>query len=139
MTPPAGARERARPAGRGAVSRDESFSGEHPVGLFADRTRAHRFCNALLTFARYIDERSVEDVMIRDLRYAVRLLLHSKIWTAVVVMSLALGIGANTAIFTAVNSLLLRTLPGVDHPETLVRFRNFGENEMGNSFSSYGY
>ena len=35
----AGGRERGRPAGRGAVSRDKCTSGEHPVGLFADRTR----------------------------------------------------------------------------------------------------
>ena len=77
--------------------------------------------------------------MIRDLRHAIRLLLRSKGWTLVVVLSLALGIGANTAIFTAINGLVLRTLPGVDRPETLVRFRWYGENEMGNSFSSYGY
>ena len=76
--------------------------------------------------------------MIRDLRHAIRLLLRSKGWTFVVVITLALGIGANTAIFTAINGLLLRTLP-VDHPETLVRFRNIGENQMGNSFSSYGF
>ncbi|HYM23115.1 MAG TPA: hypothetical protein VEU08_07905, partial [Vicinamibacterales bacterium] len=76
--------------------------------------------------------------MIRDLRHAVRLLLRSKGWTLVVVLCLALGIGANTAIFTAVNGLLLRTLP-VDRPETLVRFRWFGDNDMGNSFSTYGY
>jgi len=76
--------------------------------------------------------------MIRDLRHAVRLLLRSKGWTLVVVLSLALGIGANTAIFTAIDSLTLRTLP-VSHPETLLRFRIIGENQMGNSFSSYGY
>src|SRR5215831_15635554 len=35
----AGGRERGRPAGRGAVGRDKCSSGEHPVGLFADRTR----------------------------------------------------------------------------------------------------
>jgi hypothetical protein len=76
--------------------------------------------------------------MIRDLRHAGRLLLRSKGWTLVVVLSLALGIGANTAIFTAINGLLLRSIP-VDHPETLVRFRYNGENDMGNNFSSYGY
>ena len=76
--------------------------------------------------------------MIQDLRHAIRLLLRSKGWTLVVVASLALGIGANTAIFTAINGLLLRTVP-VDHPETLVCFRWFGVNDMGNSFSSYGY
>ena len=76
--------------------------------------------------------------MIHDLRHAVRLLLRSKGWTAIVVLSLALGIGANTAIFTAINGLLLRTIP-VDHPETLVRFRYQGDNEMANNFGSYGY
>src|SRR5262249_9608200 len=35
----AGGREQGRPAGGGAVGRDQCFSGEHPVGLFADRTR----------------------------------------------------------------------------------------------------
>src|SRR5260221_8339478 len=67
------------------------------------------------------------------------MLARSKGWTAVVVLSLALGIGANTAIFTAINGLLLRTLPAVDHPETLVRFRYQGDNEMANNFGSYGY
>jgi len=76
--------------------------------------------------------------MIRDLRHAVRLLLRSKAWTTVVVLSLALGIGANTAIFTAINGLLLRTIP-VDHPDTLVRFRWVGDNDMGTDFSDYGY
>ena len=76
--------------------------------------------------------------MIRDLRHAVRLLLRSKAWTLVVVLSLALGIGANTAIFTAFNGLLLRTIP-VDHPESLVRFRWIGDNDMGTDYSDYGY
>jgi predicted permease len=76
--------------------------------------------------------------MIRDLRHAVRLLLRSKAWTLVVVLSLALGIGANTAIFTAINGLMFRTIP-VDHPETLVRFRWIGDNDMGTDFSSYGF
>jgi len=74
--------------------------------------------------------------VIRDLRHAVRLLLRSKGWTLVVVLSLALGIGANTAIFTAVDGVLLRTLP-VDRPETLVRFRVVGDNDMGTDFSDY--
>src|SRR5262245_46015240 len=64
-------------------------------------------------------------LMLRDLRYAARLLLRSKGWTAMVVLSLALGIGANTALFSAVNGLALRTLP-VDDPGSLVRFRHVG-------------
>ena len=53
--------------------------------------------------------------MLRDLRHAIRLLLQSKGWTFVVVLSLALVIGANTTIFSAVNELVLRSL-AVDRP-----------------------
>ena len=56
--------------------------------------------------------------MLTDLEHAARLLLQNKAWTIVVVLSLALGIGANIAIFTAVNGLLLRTIPVAD-PWTL--------------------
>ena len=45
--------------------------------------------------------------MLRDLRHGFRVLLQAKGWTAVVVLSLAVGIGANTAVFTAVNAILL--------------------------------
>lgn len=55
----------------------------------------------------------------QDLRLAVRTLLATPVVTAVAVLSLALGIGANTAIFSLVNSLLLRTLPVAD-PQRLV-------------------
>ena len=58
--------------------------------------------------------------MIRDLRHALRMLARSKGWTAVVVLSLALGIGANTAIFTIIITVLLRSLP-VKNPEELVQ------------------
>ena len=54
----------------------------------------------------------------QDLRLAVRALRATPIVTAVAILSLALGIGANTAIFSLINSLLLRTLPVAD-PERL--------------------
>src|SRR5574342_679698 len=76
--------------------------------------------------------------MLKDLRYAARMLLQAKGWTAVVVISLALGIGANTALFSAANGLLLRTLP-VPDPDSLVRLRYAGRNDMVTSSSEYGF
>ena len=76
--------------------------------------------------------------MFKDLRHAVRLLGQSRGWTAVVVSSLALGIGANTAIFSAVNARLLTSLP-VQSPKELVRFRYAGRNDVVTSSSGYGF
>ncbi len=75
--------------------------------------------------------------MLQDLRYAIRVILQGKAWSAMVVLSLALGIGANTALFSATNGLLLRKLSITD-PDTLVRFRHVGRNQMANSISEYG-
>ncbi len=55
----------------------------------------------------------------RDVGYALRALRHHAGFTAVVVLTLALGIGANTAIFSLVDALLVRSIP-VSHPEQLV-------------------
>jgi predicted permease len=73
----------------------------------------------------------------QDLRYAIRVLLQGKAWSAMVVLSLALGIGANTALFSATNGLLLRKVP-VDDPDSLVRLRHVGRNRMANNISEYG-
>src|SRR5580698_5602645 len=63
----------------------------------------------------------------RALRYSLRTLIRNPGFSAVIVLLLAFGIGANTLIFTAVDVLLLRDLP-VDHPEQLVRLEDVHPN-----------
>src|SRR6266849_2524495 len=76
--------------------------------------------------------------MFQDVRHGARTLLRDKGWTAVVVLSLALGIGANTALFSAVNSLFLKKLL-VRDPDTLVRLKWAGRNDMVTDSSDYGF
>src|SRR5499426_4181621 len=68
----------------------------------------------------------LEDEMFQDLRFGMRMLLKSRAVTAVAVLSLALGIGANTAIFSLVDALMLRMLP-VKNAEELALFSVAGQ------------
>jgi predicted permease len=78
------------------------------------------FWDALL-----LQPRRLEDEMFQDLRYGARMLLKNKAFTAVAVFSLALGIGANTAIFSLMDAALLKMLP-VKNPEQLVFLERVG-------------
>jgi predicted permease len=61
------------------------------------------------------------ETLLKDIRYGIRGLLKRKGFAAIAVLTLALGIGANTAIFTLVNAVMLKSLP-VQKPEELVLF-----------------
>src|SRR5919107_3747765 len=78
--------------------------------------------------------RFVMETMWQDVRFGVRMLLKKPVFTAVAVLALALGAGANTAIFSVVNGVLLRPLPYKD-PDRLVRLGEWSRQVPGMSIS----
>lgn len=97
----------------------------HSLGAFVD--------------ALALQPKRLEDEMFQDLRYGLRMLLKHKGFTLVAVLSLALGIGANTAIFQLLDAVRLRLLP-VNAPQELVEVRPdelSTSNRRGNKSTRY--
>ncbi len=76
------------------------------------------------------------ETFFQDVRYAARGLRKSPGFALVCILTLGLGIGANTAIFTVINALLIRPVPGVANPDELVTFERLQKN---NPDFAFGY
>lgn len=76
------------------------------------------------------------DTWLQDVRFALRLLRKSPLFTVTAALSLAIGIGANTAIFSVANALLVRPLPGLAAPDRLV---DLGRTTRGEGFDTVSY
>src|SRR4030095_14764837 len=73
---------------------------------------------------------------LQDIQYALRLLRRSPLFTLTAALSLAIGIGANTTIFSVTSALLLQPLPGLSDPSRLV---DIGRTQDGRGFDNSSY
>ena len=93
-----------------------------PKAEAARRARVHFGCiESMKDDCRHARGLRLTDELRQDVRYAIRGLRRSALFASIAIASLALGIGANTAIFSFVDAILLQRLP-VDEPERLVTF-----------------
>ena len=100
------------------------------------RNRVDLIRRSLTAFwdALFLAPRRAEDEVVQDIRFALRHLLKNPAFTCVAVLSLALGIGANTAIFSLVDAVMVKMLP-VSHPEQLVALDSFSQRGEQRGFS----
>ena len=127
---------------------EEAFQAQLEAGTTAEAARRRYWRDALSTVRSLAEERlerealarrakrqgdGVMKTMIRDARYGLRLLARRPGFAVVAILTLALGIGANTAIFTVAHAVLLRPLPYKD-PDRLVTVY---ENNLSRGWASF--
>jgi putative ABC transport system permease protein len=95
----------------------------HSLGAFAD--------------ALWLQPRRMEDEMFQDLRYGARMLVKSPGFTFVVALTLALGIGANTAIFSVIEAVMLRPLPYQNSERLCVLWKSVPARNIEWDWTSY--
>ena len=78
----------------------------------------------------------MSDTMLHDVRYALRMLRQSPLFAITAALSLAIGIGANTTIFSVASAMLLRPMPGLTRPDRLV---DIGRTQDGRGFDTVSF
>lgn len=111
--------------------RIEELCAEGVPRAEAERMARKQFGNPTFQRERTRDADIVTwlDSLLGDVRYGLRALRRSPVFTLVAILSLALGIGANTAIYTLIDAVVIRSLP-VPHPEQIVAIKD-GEGDFG--------
>ena len=121
-----------RPGGRWSQLR---ALGDLTAGLVRERWRGDRQAGGVSNQQKR-GGREMMGSWVRDIRYGIRNLIKQPLFLLVAAGSLALGIGANTAVFSVANALLLRPLPGMQNFDRAVEL---GRGNNGSGFDTFAY